>query len=312
MAGENIGNLTMEQYFSLTRGNQAPGVVRPKIRGSVNFEIKSQFMRELRKDTFLGNKNDDAHNHIKRVLDIVSLFNILGVTHDAVMLRVFPITLTEAAKRMPALQRTSSRQGIPPQRIGFTDNETQEDEIMEGSKAVTKLDVTTNLKQTTPVKKTKSNKPKTKKNNEVKMNPRCSALLQNWLPPKEEYPGSFILPYSIGRLEFNNALVDLGASISIMPFSMYKRFGMGKLEPINMESTNDDERVDIEWEELSFNNWVRIKLGKVCKMTRGRILKDYWRNVFNEAELENKEDSKEYEAKLTQYLKIILEKADET
>ncbi|GJR95041.1 hypothetical protein Tco_0267215 [Tanacetum coccineum] len=57
----------MEQYLALTRQNQAPGVVKPKIRGDVNFEIKSQFMR---------------------ILNIVSLFNIPGVTHDEVMLRV--------------------------------------------------------------------------------------------------------------------------------------------------------------------------------------------------------------------------------
>ncbi|GKC46315.1 hypothetical protein Tco_1064037 [Tanacetum coccineum] len=54
------------------------------------------------------------------------------------------------------------------------------------------------------------------------------------LPPKEQDPGSFILPCSIGRLAFNNALVDLGASISIMPLPVYKRLGIGKLEPINM------------------------------------------------------------------------------
>ncbi|GJR03920.1 hypothetical protein Tco_0526904 [Tanacetum coccineum] len=46
----------------------------------------------------LGVINDDAHEHVERVLDIISLFNILGVSHDAVMLRVFPITLTGAAK----------------------------------------------------------------------------------------------------------------------------------------------------------------------------------------------------------------------
>ncbi|GJU55148.1 hypothetical protein Tco_1228862 [Tanacetum coccineum] len=56
-------------------------------------------MRELREDTFSGNKNDDAYEHVERFLNIVSLFNIPGVTHDAVMLRVFPITLTGAAKR---------------------------------------------------------------------------------------------------------------------------------------------------------------------------------------------------------------------
>ncbi|GJW69925.1 hypothetical protein Tco_0126842 [Tanacetum coccineum] len=56
-------------------------------------------MRELREDTFSENKNDDAHEHVERVLDIVTLFNIPGVTHDAVMLQVFPITRTGAAER---------------------------------------------------------------------------------------------------------------------------------------------------------------------------------------------------------------------
>ncbi|GJS91246.1 hypothetical protein Tco_0773882 [Tanacetum coccineum] len=55
-------------------------------------------MRELREDTFSGNKYDDSHEHMERVLDIVSLFNMPRVTHDAVMLCVFPITLTRAAK----------------------------------------------------------------------------------------------------------------------------------------------------------------------------------------------------------------------
>ncbi|GJZ96222.1 hypothetical protein Tco_0668556 [Tanacetum coccineum] len=98
MAEGEIDNLTMEQYLALTRGNQALGVVKPKIGGNVNFEIKSQLMRELRKDSFSKNKNDDSNEHVERVLDIVSLFNIPRVSHDVVMLRVFPITLTGAAK----------------------------------------------------------------------------------------------------------------------------------------------------------------------------------------------------------------------
>ncbi|GJX08173.1 hypothetical protein Tco_0196105 [Tanacetum coccineum] len=65
-------------------------------------------MRELR-DAFSGNKNDDAHEHVEQVLDIVSLFNIPGVTHDAVMLRVFPITLTGAAKRYCPPSKTAKQ-----------------------------------------------------------------------------------------------------------------------------------------------------------------------------------------------------------
>ncbi|GJT98756.1 hypothetical protein Tco_1094274 [Tanacetum coccineum] len=89
----------MEQYLALSRDNQAPGVVKPEIGGNVNFEIKSQFMHELKEDTFSGNKDEDAHDHIDRVLSVVGLFNILGVSKDVVMLRVFPFTLTGAAKR---------------------------------------------------------------------------------------------------------------------------------------------------------------------------------------------------------------------
>ncbi|GJT38697.1 hypothetical protein Tco_0938562 [Tanacetum coccineum] len=86
MAGVDIDTLTMEQYLALSRENQAPGVVKSKIGGNVNFEIKSQFMPELREDTLSGNKDEDAHDHIDRVPSIIGLFNILGVTKDAIML----------------------------------------------------------------------------------------------------------------------------------------------------------------------------------------------------------------------------------
>ncbi|GJT46115.1 hypothetical protein Tco_0954830 [Tanacetum coccineum] len=99
MAGVDIDTLTIEQYLALSREKQAPGVVKPEIRGNVNFEIKSQFMRELRKETFSGNKNEDAHDHVDRVLNIVSLFSIREVTQVALLLRVFPFTLTGTAKR---------------------------------------------------------------------------------------------------------------------------------------------------------------------------------------------------------------------
>ncbi|GKC68432.1 hypothetical protein Tco_1101030 [Tanacetum coccineum] len=52
----------------------------------------------------------------------------------------------------------------------------------------------------------------------VKLNAICYVVLQNELPPKEKDPGSFILPCAIGTTTLSNALADLGASISIMPF----------------------------------------------------------------------------------------------
>ena len=56
-------------------------------------------MRELRVKLFSENKNEDAYEHVEHVLYITSLFNIPGVSNDAVLLRVFPMTLTGAARR---------------------------------------------------------------------------------------------------------------------------------------------------------------------------------------------------------------------
>ncbi|GKE37996.1 DNA-directed DNA polymerase [Tanacetum coccineum] len=58
------------------------------------------------------------------------------------------------------------------------------------------------------------------------MNERCSAVLLNKLPSKEKDPRSFIIPCDIGQLHTDNALADLGASISLMPYTMYEKLGL--------------------------------------------------------------------------------------
>ncbi|GJU49593.1 homeodomain-like protein [Tanacetum coccineum] len=70
---------------------------------------------------------------------------------------------------------------------------------------------------------------------EIKESPtHYSVTRQNRLPPKETDPGSFILPCIIGNHFMSNALADLGESISIMPYSLFKRLGLGSLKPIKM------------------------------------------------------------------------------
>nr|GEV54490.1 hypothetical protein [Tanacetum cinerariifolium] len=66
------------------------------------------------------------------------------------------------------------------------------------------------------------------------MNERCSAVLLNKLPSKEKDPGSFTIPYVIVNLHINNALADLGASISLMPYTMYEKIGRGDRKPTRM------------------------------------------------------------------------------
>ncbi|GJV69682.1 putative reverse transcriptase domain-containing protein [Tanacetum coccineum] len=49
------------------------------------------------------------------------------------------------------------------------------------------------------------------------------------LPQKEKDPWSFTLPCFIHNICFDKALVDLGASVSVMPFSTYTNLGLGIL-----------------------------------------------------------------------------------
>nr|GEX05824.1 hypothetical protein [Tanacetum cinerariifolium] len=57
---------TMEQYMSKTRGDYASGIIRPTINQDTHFELKGQFLKELRDNTLSGSEHEDANEHIKK------------------------------------------------------------------------------------------------------------------------------------------------------------------------------------------------------------------------------------------------------
>ncbi|GJZ45390.1 reverse transcriptase domain-containing protein [Tanacetum coccineum] len=95
----DINTLTMKQYMAWVQDDIRPGLVKPKIGNDVEFEINRNFIRELRRKLFKGTDYEVAHEHVRRVLEIADLFHFSGITHDVVMLRVFPIKLKGPALR---------------------------------------------------------------------------------------------------------------------------------------------------------------------------------------------------------------------
>ena len=59
----------------------------------------------------------------------------------------------------------------------------------------------------------------------------CSAIFQRKLPQNIQDPGSFTIPCKIGNSIFERALCDLGASINLMPLSIFKQLGLGEARP---------------------------------------------------------------------------------
>ncbi|GJT76888.1 hypothetical protein Tco_1043613 [Tanacetum coccineum] len=60
-----------------------------------------------------------------------------------------------------------------------------------------------------------------KASSSVKLSEECYAIIQRSLPQKEGDPGSFTQSCLIGPLVVKNALADLGASINLMPHSLF-------------------------------------------------------------------------------------------
>ncbi|GJU36811.1 reverse transcriptase domain-containing protein [Tanacetum coccineum] len=66
------------------------------------------------------------------------------------------------------------------------------------------------------------------------VNAECSAIILNKVPKKLEDPRKFLIPCALQELDRTNALADSGASINILPHSIYKQLGLGALKPTRM------------------------------------------------------------------------------
>ncbi|GJV30472.1 reverse transcriptase domain-containing protein [Tanacetum coccineum] len=66
------------------------------------------------------------------------------------------------------------------------------------------------------------------------VNAKCSAIIKTKVLEKLEDPGKFLILCALQELDRTNALADSGASINLLPHSIYKQLGLGALTPTRM------------------------------------------------------------------------------
>jgi len=71
-------------------------------------------------------------------------------------------------------------------------------------------------------------------NESIMVGDNCSAVIQRKLPRKFKDPKSMTVPCTIRNESVGKALIDLGASINLMPLSMCRRIGNLKIDPTKM------------------------------------------------------------------------------
>ncbi|GJS35903.1 retrovirus-related pol polyprotein from transposon TNT 1-94 [Tanacetum coccineum] len=314
----------MDQYMSKTRRNYGSGVVRPKINDKTHFELKGQYIKELRENTFSGSEHEDANEHIEKVLEIVDLFHIPKVTQDQgphytkdCPLKEERNTLEEAyytqfgepyqlARQYRAAgpgfyQRNNGNSSYPDRRQTLEESltkfmaestnrheenaniikeiqastdaairnqgasiKTLEIQIGQMNKVLQERGIgglpgLTKLNPKDHVKSISTTKVDLSEIRRMGYSPFSKAVpfprrLQNYccddwrdaedvkileaydhtLPQKEKDIRSFTLPCFIHNDCFDKTLVDLGASVSVMPFSTYTNLGLGILSHIRL------------------------------------------------------------------------------
>ncbi|GJR43411.1 reverse transcriptase domain-containing protein, partial [Tanacetum coccineum] len=91
------------------------------------------------------------------------------------------------------------------------------------------------------------------------MNANCSAVILKKLPEKLGDPGRFLIPCGFGEFDKHLALADLGASINLMPLSIWKKLGLPDLTSTKMVLELADRTIS---KPLGIAENVFVKVGK--------------------------------------------------
>jgi len=70
-------------------------------------------------------------------------------------------------------------------------------------------------------------------------------ILSGPIPVKYKDPRCPTISCTIGQTEVSRALLDLGASINLLPLSVYQQFGLGELSPTRVTIQLADQSVKI-------------------------------------------------------------------
>ncbi|CAM8877156.1 unnamed protein product [Rhodiola kirilowii] len=79
-----------------------------------------------------------------------------------------------------------------------------------------------------------TNRRRSTRNDQELMSRNISAVIQRKVPPKCGDPGTYTIPCTIGNIQIENCMLDLGASINVLPFSLYSCLRIGPLKPTGL------------------------------------------------------------------------------
>nr|GEX86223.1 DNA-directed DNA polymerase [Tanacetum cinerariifolium] len=190
-------NRTMEEILQAPTEGYGEAIVIPEINAD-HFEIKTNLLQLVQANPYHGFERENPHAHINNFKRITSTLKFRDVPNDVIKLMMFLYSLEGNA------------------RVCFAD-------------ALLLMP-----KFASTIKSLLINKDKLFELSKIPLNENCSAMVLKKLPKKLGDPVKFLIPCDFPRIDVCQALADLGASINLMPLSIWKTLSLPELTPTQM------------------------------------------------------------------------------
>ncbi|GJV44782.1 reverse transcriptase domain-containing protein [Tanacetum coccineum] len=257
-------NRTMEELLQAPTEGYGEAIVIPEINAD-HFEIKTNLLQLVQANPFRGFERENPHTHINNFKRITSTLKFRDVPNDVIKLMMFPYSLEGAARVWYDKEPPNSiltwddlvnkfvNQFFPPSKTTHLKNEQNrlnDQKLRE--KATNKIEKFFQIFQdlhfeisfanalllmpkfASTIKSFLTNKDKLFELAKIPLNENCSTMLLKKLPEKLGDPGKFLIPCDFPGMDVCHALADLGASINLMPFSIWKKLSLPELTPTRM------------------------------------------------------------------------------
>ncbi|XP_070018337.1 uncharacterized protein [Nicotiana sylvestris] len=224
------GNNTSHAMAVTTRSGRGGITSTSNARKVVSNDVLVQDDDEQSNDVQVSNKN--VHEKVRIDIDD----NVEETQNDVNPSREHVIDIPKMV--VPKANAPLPRPPPPyPQRLAKQNNENKFKKFIDMMKSLS-INVTFGGSSRTNVRICQvydrlGNKERSMNCETIKMTHQVSVIVHS-MAPKLEDPGDFTISCTIGSADFTKALYDLGASINLMPYSMFKTLGIGKPRPTSM------------------------------------------------------------------------------
>nr|GEX30307.1 reverse transcriptase domain-containing protein [Tanacetum cinerariifolium] len=246
-------NQTMEELLQAPTEGYGEAIVIPEINAD-HFEIKTNLLQLVQANIFHGFERANPHTHINNFRRITSTLKFRDVPNDVIKLMMFPYSLEGVARvcnQSSVCAATGTYNQVIPQ--NRASNHMAPPDFAPGQNSQNSLS-----KQEENLKKNLNDDMRSILGSFFQNQASTSGtLLSNTIPnPKGEmkaittrsgvaYEGSsittnpsskskFLIPCDFPGMDVCHALVDLGASINLMPLSIWKKLSLPELTPTRM------------------------------------------------------------------------------